>query len=296
MRSASLVRTTRPSMQLLACLKRRVSMTLALSTTSIGAVHMTAMQAVNTGSSLTRARRHGSQAADGLEDLMHQHADVQTPGADSEQGAEEYGGQGEPGEVCRHGSEEAVTQLDVIEEASQHGSEEDDRLEELMGAAPTINLRELRTQVLIADMACTHAVHVLPHRRRMQCRLRRDLLRCTQPLCACRRWAWGPHACMSVHSIMLRPCGAAQVASLPEILSRAQRTAELCARGAPGSAHSVADGSIHSWVRAVARHRHPAAAQPAAAAAPAAQPGQRGRGGPARQHGGVSPESCGVGC
>lgn len=54
MRSASLVRTTRPSMQLLACLKRRVSMTLALSTTSIGAVHMTAMQAVNTGSSLTR--------------------------------------------------------------------------------------------------------------------------------------------------------------------------------------------------------------------------------------------------
>ena len=38
------------------------------------------------------------------------------------------------------------------------------------------------------------------------------------------------------------------MASLPEILSRAQRTAELCARGAPGSAHSVADGSIHSWV------------------------------------------------
>ena len=38
------------------------------------------------------------------------------------------------------------------------------------------------------------------------------------------------------------------MASLPEILSRAQRTAELCARGAPGSAHSIADGSIHSWV------------------------------------------------
>lgn len=78
------------------------------------------------------------------------------------------------------------------EEASQHGSEEDDRLEELMGAVPTINLRELRTQV----------------------------------------------------------------ASLPEILSRAERTAELCARGsAPGcpgmqgfSPHKLADGSIHSWV------------------------------------------------
>ena len=38
------------------------------------------------------------------------------------------------------------------------------------------------------------------------------------------------------------------MASLPEILSRAQRTAELCARGVPGSAHSIADGSIHSWV------------------------------------------------
>ena len=78
------------------------------------------------------------------------------------------------------------------EEASQRGSEEDDRLEELMGAVPTINLRELRTQV----------------------------------------------------------------ASLPEILSRAERTAELCARGsAPGlpglqgpSPHKLADGSIHSWV------------------------------------------------
>ena len=105
-----------------------------------------------------KARQHGSQAAEGLEDLTHQHADVQTPGADSEHCAEEGERQEEPGEVCRHGSEEAVTQLDVIEEASQHGSEEDDRLEELMGAAPTINLRELRTQVLIADMACTHAV------------------------------------------------------------------------------------------------------------------------------------------
>ena len=78
------------------------------------------------------------------------------------------------------------------EEASHHGSEEDDRLAELMGAVPTINLRELRTQV----------------------------------------------------------------ASLPEILSRAERTAELCARGsAPGlpglqglSPHKLADGSIHSWV------------------------------------------------
>ena len=75
---------------------------------------------------------------------------------------------------------------------SQHGSEEDDRLEELMGAVPTINLRELRTQV----------------------------------------------------------------ASLPEILSRAERTAELCARGSapagPGlqgqSPHKLTDGSIHSWV------------------------------------------------
>ena len=108
------------------------------------------------------------------------------------------------------------------EEASQHGSEEDDRLEELMGAVPTIDLRELRTQV----------------------------------------------------------------ASLPEILSRAERTAELCARGsAPGlpglqglSPHKLADGSIHSWVaqsRATAimiqrderepRHHHSvcaAAAQP----------------------------------
>ncbi len=108
------------------------------------------------------------------------------------------------------------------EEASQHGSEEDDRLAELMGAVPTINLRELRTQV----------------------------------------------------------------ASLPEILSRAERTAELCARGsAPGlpglqglSPHKLADGSIHSWVaqsRATAimmqrdehvpRHHHSfctAAAQP----------------------------------
>ena len=107
-------------------------------------------------------------------------------------------------------------------EASQHGSEEDDRLAELMGAVPTINLRELRTQV----------------------------------------------------------------ASLPEILSRAERTAELCARGsAPGlpglqglSPHKLADGSIHSWVaqsRATAimmqcdehvpRHHHSfctAAAQP----------------------------------
>lgn len=78
-----------------------------------------------------------------------------------------------------------------LEEASQQGSEEDDRLEELMGAVPTINLRELRTQV----------------------------------------------------------------ASLPEILSRAQRTAELCARGsAPGGLAGNAnlprttDASIHSWV------------------------------------------------
>ena len=47
-----------------------------------------------------------------------------------------------------------------------------------------------------------------------------------------------------------------KVASLPEILSRAQRTAELCARGsAPGgpgfqglSPHKLTDGSIHSWV------------------------------------------------
>lgn len=47
-----------------------------------------------------------------------------------------------------------------------------------------------------------------------------------------------------------------QVASLPEILSRAQRTAELCARGSvPGGAgrqnlnpQKLADGSIHSWV------------------------------------------------
>ena len=78
------------------------------------------------------------------------------------------------------------------EEASQHGSEEDDKLEELLGAVPTINLRELRTQV----------------------------------------------------------------ASLPEILSRAERTAELCARGsAPGcpklptmNPQKLSDGSIHSWV------------------------------------------------
>lgn len=85
------------------------------------------------------------------------------------------------------------------EEASQQGSdedvdlvEEDDRLEELMGAVPMINLRELKTQV----------------------------------------------------------------ASLPEILSRAERTAELCARGSgPGglprntaNPQKLTDGSIHSWV------------------------------------------------
>jgi hypothetical protein len=85
------------------------------------------------------------------------------------------------------------------EEASRQGAdedndlvEEDDRLEELMGAVPMINLRELRTQV----------------------------------------------------------------ASLPEILSRAERTAELCARGSgPGglprnttNPQKLTDGSIHSWV------------------------------------------------
>ena len=105
-----------------------------------------------------KACQHGSQAADGLEDLTHQHADLQMPGENSEHCAEEDERQGEPEEASQHGSEDAVAQLDVIEEVSQHGSEEDDRLEELMGAAPTINLRELRTQVLIADMACTHAV------------------------------------------------------------------------------------------------------------------------------------------
>ena len=152
----------------------------------------------------------------------------------------------EPDEASQHGfkGEHASGEPEALtaehagsetEEASQHGSEEDDRLEELMGAVPTINLRELRTQV----------------------------------------------------------------ASLPEILSRAERTAELCARGsAPGrpgvqgsSEHRLADCSIHSWVaqsRATAivmqreqhmpRHRNsfcPGAAEPGEPQGKAEQDGPR---------------------
>ena len=194
-----------------------------------------------------KARQHGSQAAGGLEDLTHQHADVQMPGENSEQGAGEDERQEEPGEASQHGSENWVTQLDVIEEASQHGSEEDDRLEELMGAAPTINLRELRTQVLSPDIVCTHAVMCCLPAAVCIAGCGEPLEAETASLCV-HMLRMGPHACMSVHSMDFQACGAAQVASLPEILSRAQRTAELCARGAPGSSHSIADGSIHSWV------------------------------------------------
>ena len=148
-----------------------------------------------------KARQHGSQAADGLEDLTHQHADVQRPGKDSERCAEADERQEEPEEASQHGSKDAATQLDVIEEASQHGSEEDDRLEELMGAAPTINLRELRTQVLNHYMACTHAVMCCLPAAVCSVGCGETFEEETAFLCL-HMLRMGSHACMSMHSIL----------------------------------------------------------------------------------------------